>query len=262
MEMRELGQSGLAVSVLSLGTVKFGRNTQVKNASADGFPLPSDQEIRELLEICVDKGINLLDTAPAYGVSEERLGSLIGNLRDKFVISTKVGEEFDGESSEYDFSSEYIQKSVERSLKRLGTDRLDSVLLHCHRKDLSIMKDTDAIETLQRLKEKGDILAFGSSTHTVEGGIFAVENTDLAMVPFNPGYKEHLPVIEKAKELGKGILIKRGLNAGFLDDQKPEDSLKECIRASVEQPGVTSLVMGTINPKHLVGNIDLLTALT
>ncbi len=92
MELRPLGATSLSVSPLGLGTVKFGRNVGVKYPQP--FDLPSDQEALTLLATAWDLGINLLDTAPAYGVSEERLGRLLQHCRRDWVIVTKVGEEF------------------------------------------------------------------------------------------------------------------------------------------------------------------------
>ena len=69
---RILGSTGLEVSTLGLGTVKFGRNSGVKYPNQ--FDLPDDEQIRQLLAQASDHGMNLLDTAPAYGSSEERLG--------------------------------------------------------------------------------------------------------------------------------------------------------------------------------------------
>ncbi|VAX40668.1 Oxidoreductase, aldo/keto reductase family, partial [hydrothermal vent metagenome] len=93
MKLRPLGSTGLLVSPLSLGTVKLGRNQAVKYPQP--FDLPSDEDARALLCLAADLGINLLDTAPAYGSSEERLGEILADLPGHFLISTKVGEEFD-----------------------------------------------------------------------------------------------------------------------------------------------------------------------
>ncbi len=92
MELRALGTTGLRVSTLGLGTVKLGRNQGVKYPQP--FELPSDQQALALLELAWDLGINLLDTAPAYGLSEERLGRLLRQCRRDWVIVTKVGEVF------------------------------------------------------------------------------------------------------------------------------------------------------------------------
>ena len=85
---RPLGSTGLRVSPLGLGTVKLGRNTGVKYPNQ--FALPSDGQARELLALARDLGINLIDTAPAYGTSETRLGPLLQGQRQDWVVCTKV----------------------------------------------------------------------------------------------------------------------------------------------------------------------------
>ena len=90
--------------------------------------------MKQLLETAAELGVNLLDTAPAYGNSEERLGSLfrdqIRKRRSDWVLCSKAGEEFSAGESRFDFSANAITASVERSLQRLGTDYLDVVLVH------------------------------------------------------------------------------------------------------------------------------------
>ena len=89
---RPLGSTGFDVSPLGLGTVKLGRDQGVKYPN--GFTIPDDAQALALLNQARDLGINLLDTAPAYGISEERLGHLLQGQRDEWVIVSKVGEEF------------------------------------------------------------------------------------------------------------------------------------------------------------------------
>ena len=125
---RPLGQTGPMVSPLGLGTVKLGRDQGVKYPS--GFQIPDDDEARRLLKLARDLGINLIDTAPAYGRSEERLGPLLRGQRHDWVIVSKVGEEFSDGQSRHDFSAAHTRFSVERSLKRLETDCIDLVLVH------------------------------------------------------------------------------------------------------------------------------------
>lgn len=87
-----LGNTELLVSQIGLGTVKFGRNQKINYPNS--FELPSDNAILELLQSAQELGINVLDTAPAYGTSEERLGKLLKNQRHDWILCTKVGEEF------------------------------------------------------------------------------------------------------------------------------------------------------------------------
>lgn len=94
----------MEVSILGLGTVKFGRTAGARYAAP--FELPSDDDIAELLATAQSLGINLLDTAPAYGTSETRLGAALAGQRAAWIIATKTGEEFDGVKSRFDFSAD------------------------------------------------------------------------------------------------------------------------------------------------------------
>jgi aryl-alcohol dehydrogenase-like predicted oxidoreductase len=256
LPLRLLGSTGIQVSTLGLGTVKFGRNVGVKNKVPDGFTLPSDKELEALFDICLEHGLNFLDTAPAYGNSEERIGKLLKARRSSFVISTKAGEEFDGVNSKYDFSAQAIRQSVERSLQRLRADLIDCVLLHLPRNDLEVLTSTPALEELSKLKREGKIRAFGASTHSIAGGEYVVKNSDLVMLPFNPSYREHQPVIELAAKLNKGVTIKKGLFSGHLDPNDPTKSVEYCLKSALAFPAVSSVIVGTINAEHLRENVE------
>lgn len=245
---RPLGKTGIDVSCLSLGTVKFGRNQGVKYPS--GFELPEDSDIVGLLDQCREAGINLLDTAPAYGISEERLGQLLPGSRQDWLLSTKAGENFVDGQSHYDFSRSAIETSVRQSLKNLQTDYLDLVLIHSDGNDLNILEQTDAMSALQALKEKGDIRWIGISTKTVAGGLKALDVSDVLMVTLNPSDTSQVPVIEAAETSGCGILIKKAMDSGHGD-------AAASLRLVLDQPGVTSVVTGTINPQHLQANIEV-----
>jgi aryl-alcohol dehydrogenase-like predicted oxidoreductase len=258
LPQRPLGLTGLNVSVLGLGTVKFGRNTKIKYPT---FTLPTDAEIEQLLDDALALGINLLDTAPAYGLAEERLGQLLGSRRDQFVVSTKCGEEFaDGESS-YDFSTAHTRMSVERSLRRLKTDRLDCVLAHCPRQDFEAMNSGAVLETLAGLKQEGKIRSFGASINSHEGGTLALERgADVLMVTYAADDTSMEPFIRRAATLGKGIVIKKGLGSGSLASSDAPRSLEDNFRPIFSVPGVTSLIIGTINPEHLRENVRAVAA--
>ena len=152
MELRPLGSTGIAVSPLGLGTVKLGRNQQVKYPKA--FELPSDQQVKELLALARELGINLLDTAPAYGSSQERLGQMLGPMRQDWVIVSKVGESFEQGESRFDFSFDQTIATVEQSLVTLKTDYLDCVLIHSDGDDLRILEQEGALDALRELKRR------------------------------------------------------------------------------------------------------------
>lgn len=191
---RPLGSTGLSVSPLGLGTVKLGRDQGVKYPN--GFTIPDDQQALQLLGLARELGINLLDTAPAYGSSEQRLGPLLRGQRQDWVIVSKVGEEFDNGLSHFDFSAAHTRRSVERSLKRLETDYIDLVLVHSNGDDLSILREEGVYETLAELKQAGLIRGFGFSGKTVEGGLLALERGDCAMVTYNLGEQQERAVLD------------------------------------------------------------------
>ncbi len=134
--------------------------------------------------------MNLLDTAPAYGESEERLGWLAAACRRDWVIVTKVGEEFQDGESRFDFSAAATHASVERSLRRLGVAALDVVLIHSSGDDLHILEQEGVLPALLDLKRAGWVRAVGMSTKTVAGGLRTVECCDVAMVTYNLSERE------------------------------------------------------------------------
>lgn len=243
------------VSPLGLGTVKFGRNTGVKYPDGEGFALPSDADVEALLDLAISCGINLIDTAPAYGVAEERLGSLMGARRDKFFLVTKTGEEFRDGRSDYIFTATHTRMSVERSLKRLKTDYIDCVLVHSNRDDAKVLTQTPVLETLAALKNEGKIRSFGASTYTIEGGRAAVELSDAVMVAYNKSYTDERPVIDYAREKGRAVLIKKGLASGHLGGL---GDLAENIRFVTGTPGVTCLVFGSLKSDNILANVRAL----
>ena len=251
MEYRQLGRTGIEVSVLGLGTVKLGRDRGVDYARP--FRLPTLREARRLVDRAHSLGINLIDTAPAYGASEERLGELLAGQRRRWVIVTKVGEEFDGARSSHDFSPEHTAMSVRRSLKRLGTHWLDVVLIHSDGNDERILERHGTLDCLKRLKDEGLIRAAGISHKSPEGARAAMNRgADVLMATLNPGDLTQAEVIEEAGERGCGVLVKKALSGGR---QEPRSLL-----LAVGHPGVSSVVIGTLDPEHLAENAEVLAA--
>lgn len=247
-DYRALGDTGIRVSPLALGTVKFGRNTGVKYPAP--FEIPDERDLADMVHLARNLGINLVDTAPAYGSSEARLGRLLRGQRDQWLISTKVGEQYiDGESV-YDYSATATRTSLETSLKSLGTDYLDIVLVHSNGEDLNIVNSTDVLAVLMEFKQKGMIRCFGVSTKTVAGGMAALEHSDLVMVTCNLEDRSQVPVLEQAEQANKGIMVKKALGSGHIKNAE------QSLRFVLAQPAVSTIVTGTINPEHLRHNVE------
>lgn len=249
---KNIGNTDIKVSPLGLGTVKLGRNEGVKYPN--DFCLPNDRSIRNLLAYARDLGINILDTAPAYGTSEERLGHLLDNRKD-WVITGKAGEYFSNNRSSFDFKKSSIIASVNQSLKRLKTDYLDILLIHSNGDDEKIINDYDVFETLNLLKKQGKIRASGMSTKTITGGMLTIDNSDVAMITYNPSHTEELPIIEHAKEKNKGILIKKALASGHLDKIGSNNPVQDSLKFIFSKEPVNSIIVGTINITHLEQNV-------
>jgi aryl-alcohol dehydrogenase-like predicted oxidoreductase len=250
--LRPLGDTGLEVSALGLGSVKFGRNTGVKYPST--FKIPDDDTVLALLRQAKELGINFIDTAPAYGNSEERIGRLLSK-REDWIISTKVGEEFIGGESFFDFSAKHTQLSIERSLQRLKTDYLDIVLIHSDGRDEKILLESDCVDALENCRDAGLIRAIGMSTKTIAGGILAADLLDIVMLTYNLEQQDQ-KVVDYAHHKNKGVLVKKGLMSGHVN-KAGEDLIRESMSLIFSQPAISSMIVGTINPDHLTHNVKL-----
>jgi aryl-alcohol dehydrogenase-like predicted oxidoreductase len=158
MEYRKLGRSGLMVPVLSLGTATFGGTTEAFR----GFGQTDVAEATRLVDLCLDAGLNMFDSADiySYGVAEEILGQAIKGRRDKLLISTKATFRY-GEGANNVGSSRYhLTSSVEAALKRLGTDRIDLFQLHGFD---ALTPVEEVLYTLDTLVRAGKILYIGVS---------------------------------------------------------------------------------------------------
>jgi len=265
MELSPFGRTGLRVSPIGLGTTKLGRNVGVKYPGGDGFALPSDDEVAELFRVAAEVGLNLIDTAPAYGTSEARIGAVMSRHgwfggRDRWIICTKAGEEFHadqsgaagrgGAHSRFDFTEAAIRASVDRSLSRLGVDHLDAVLLHSDGRDEWIIRESGGLNALFALREAGKVRAAGLSIKTARGGLMAIEHgCDVVMVTYNAEERAEEPVIAAAASAGCAVLVKKPLRSGHALDSA------RAIAFALAPVGVTSVVVGTVRPDHLRANV-------
>lgn len=240
------------VSALGLGTVKLGRDQGVKYPQS--FIIPDDRAATALLAQARGLGINLIDTAPAYGNSEQRLGPLLKGQRKDWLICSKVGEEFNDGKSHFDFSPEHTEFSIERSLRRLETDYIDMVLVHSDGNDLDIINHLGTLQALEAIKQRGLIRAFGMSTKTVAGGLAAVTACDVVMLTYNLAYREEEKVLDECARLGKGALIKKALASGHLVAEY-DDPVQASMGLIFSHIGTSSAIIGTITPEHLEANV-------
>jgi len=239
---RPLGVTGIEVSVMGLGAVAFGRTRLTHYARQ---PVrPTAEQLERLLHVARELGVNLIDTSPAYGDSETRIGRLLWADRERWVICTKAGEQFDGRRSTWNFSRRALTESVEQSLRRLRTDYIDIVLLHAGPDDFAALREIDA---LRELRDQGKIRGFGISHRTCAAGVQAARVCGVIMTQLSSLHRDQLPAVRTAARLGCGVLVKKALDRGFAN-------VEASLRYVVRQPGVSSVVVGTLRADHLAAN--------
>jgi aryl-alcohol dehydrogenase-like predicted oxidoreductase len=158
MEFRRLGASGFKVPVLSFGTGTFGGKGELFQA----WGQTDVAEARRLVDICLDAGLNMFDSADVYsgGAAESILGEAIKGRRDKVLISTKATFRFSDEPNDVGSSRFHLIHAVDRALKRLGTDYIDLFQLHGF-DALTPVEET--LSTLDDLVRAGKIRYLGVS---------------------------------------------------------------------------------------------------
>lgn len=158
MEYRTLGRSGLKVPALSFGAGTFGGAGPLFGAWGN----TGEKEARRLIDICLEAGVNLFDTADVYsdGASEEVLGSAIQGRRDQVLISTKTGLPMGEGPNDAGTSRRRLIAAVEAALRRLGTDYIDLLQLHAFDAGTPV---EEAMSTLDDLVRAGKLRYIGVS---------------------------------------------------------------------------------------------------
>ena len=204
METRTFGNTGMEVSVLGFGGAWIGD------------PGVEDRRVAELLNLALDSGLNVLDTAPVYGESEEKIGRTMRGRRDEFLLFSKCGEAAGLEGE--DWTADVIRRNVERTLRRLGTDRLD--LLTIHTCDLATLAAGEATEAVLRAKAEGKtrFVAYSGDNEALE---YAVDcgAFDAVMASVNVADQANLAALRRAAAKGLGVVAKRPIaNAAWMGE--------------------------------------------
>jgi aryl-alcohol dehydrogenase-like predicted oxidoreductase len=159
MEYRQLGRSGLKVSVLSMGTMTFGGRGAFGNVGSTDV-----DEARRQVDRCLEAGINLIDTADVYsaGLSEEIVGEVLAGRRDDVLLATKVRMPMGEGPNDAGLSRHHIISGCEASLRRLGTDHID--LYQVHEWD-GVTPLEETLEALGTLVDQGKVRYVGASNY-------------------------------------------------------------------------------------------------
>ncbi|MCE7913035.1 MAG: aldo/keto reductase, partial [Candidatus Brocadia sp.] len=178
MKYRKLGNTGIEVSEIGFGTWGLGGNS---------YGPVDDNVSKTALRFAFDSGITFYDTSDLYGNghSEEVLGDALHDVRDKIIISTKVGLlPHTGFGMPCDFSPAYIRQELDVSLRRLRSDYVDIYLLHSPTIEM-LREDREIVATLQILKEAGKIHAYGISVRSPDDGLVAIQEFGINVVQVN-----------------------------------------------------------------------------
>ncbi|MFZ1375308.1 MAG: aldo/keto reductase [Geothrix sp.] len=264
MQFNEFGRTGLKVSPLGFGAMHLndGRVTE--------------SEAAHLLNAVLDLGVNLIDTARGYGLSEERIGRHLAHRRQEFLLSTKVGYGIPGVP---DWTGPCIKAGVEAALRRLRCERLD--IVHLHSCPLAILERGEVIEALEACARVGTVGVVAYSGDNAEldfatfSGRFGSVQTSISLCD-QGNLDQRLPTLQA---LGLGVIAKRPI-AGAVWDQplRPEAQAEGqywdrwqtmglgappeahtwnelALRFTAHWPGVASSIVGTRSLEHFKENL-------
>jgi aryl-alcohol dehydrogenase-like predicted oxidoreductase len=270
---RPFGRTGLSVSPLGLGAGEIG-----------GDQL-DEREVEALLRSCLEHGVTLIDTARSYGRSEERIGRFTAAVRDRLVLSTKVGYGVEGVP---DWTGECVRRGIDRALGLLATDRID--IVHLHSCPIDVLERGDVIGALHDARRAGKIRCAAYSGDN-EAVAWAVDSGqfDSLQLSWNLFDQRAADVIARAERAGLGVIAKRPLgNAPWRFAERPVGHEAElswlrwrelgldlgelaahaggaalawdelAARFAAQFPGVSSAIVGTRSAARLAHNAALI----
>jgi aryl-alcohol dehydrogenase-like predicted oxidoreductase len=268
MERRILGKTGMEVSIIGFG------------AAGMGFMAEGTDIAPRLLNEVLDSGVNVIDTAECYGSSEELIGNNIAQRRSEYYIFTKCGHASGFDYDDWD--PRLLEKSIERSLKRLQTDYIDVVHLHsCSEAEL---KKGKVIEVLERFKKAGKIRFIGYSGDS-KAALCAIEcgAFDTLQTSVNIADQEAIGLtLLRAQERQMGVIAKRAIaNTVWRNATRPQeafyqpywdrlslldfdfikgnmdDAIRIALWFTLGQSGVHTALIGTNKPENWHKNAEL-----
>ncbi|MCP3902869.1 MAG: aldo/keto reductase [Planctomycetes bacterium] len=273
---RRFGRTDLRVSPLGFGGAPIG-NLETEPAI-----------VGRILNRLIDRGVNLIDTAHAYHASEEVIGAAIAGRRDEVVLVSKCGSKWDDDDLPPAWTPEYVRATIERSLRRLRTDRIDVMLLHSC--DLEKLQTSGCLEEVVAARDAGKVRFAGYSGDN-EAAAWAARHPDIAVVQTSIGLCDQRNIAEVLPATTAhdvGVMAKRPLsNAAWktLEDQyeryrsyekpyrerfeamaldldavrtacgEPLDWPEIALRFTLAFPAVHTAIVGTTRPQSVDANL-------
>jgi len=279
---RTLGGTGADVTILGYGAMELRGRPR--------GPETADEDAGRLLNAVLDGGINLIDTSPDYGRSEELIGSYIGHRRDEFFLASKCGCPLELPTDvpppyPHDYSPGNVRANVEQSLRRLRTDYLDLVQVHMS-PSKATLEENHTVQTLKDLQAEGKVRFIGMSGILPNlPGHLAMGVFDVFQIPYSAVQRDHEDLITQAAGAGAGTLIRGGAARGAASEEKNwrtgpltqepgvghrnwetsgiagllseagMSNMEFVLRFTLSHPGLSTTIVGTSNPVHLAANI-------
>lgn len=263
LPLGSLGRTGLEVTRLGYGTAL----PELMD------PDREEGHAEKLLNAVLDAGINFIDTAPDYGLSEERIGRFISHRRSEYFLATKCGCNVDsaGVQGEWThiWTGAQLRINIDLSLKRMKTDHVD--ILQMHLPSCADVEEGGLVEVLQEIKESGKTRYIGVSSRFPHLLPFARTGVfDTFQIPYSALERRHEGAIQEIADLGAGIVVRGGIGGGRnATDQEDEafwvrsglsalaGDMKRhefVLRYTLSHPGNHTTIVGTGDLGHLAGN--------
>lgn len=209
MKYRTLGKTGFNISAISLGTWQVGGKW---GSTFD------DQLADQILDAAIDQGVNFIDTADVYsnGLSERAVARAIRRHQQRIYVATKCGRQISPHVNE-GYTPQVLRSYVEESLRRLGSETLDLIQLHCP--PTEVYYRPEIFETFDRMKDEGKIRNLGVSVQKVEEGLKSLEYQNVTSVQIIFNMFRQRPAELFFKEAAKkdvGIIVRVPLASGLL----------------------------------------------
>ena len=260
LEKRPFGNTGLHVAPLTFGAWSIGGPAEMGGKQI-GWSGVNDADSIDALKAALDAGVNLFDTADAYGRghSETLLGRAFKGMREKVLISSKAGMVDDPAGFKLDFSRRHLTEACEGSLRRLGTDYLDIYLLHMVIDGHPLTDDIRAI--LDDLRRAGKIRHYGVSVQFPHQGMEQLDKRfgDSMMIEYSPLKRAGVEdVLSRAKQLGVGVITRGALEKGLLSGKyRPGQRFDaQDVRSRIPAEQIDRILAGALKIK--AAGIDLL----
>ena len=230
MRYKRLGRTNLNISELSLGTVELGLDYGISH-NGDARR-PSEIDAARLLHFALDRGINFIDTARAYGEAERIIGAALKERRHEYVLASKV---LPGRNE--------ARSQVDASLVALRTDYVDIMMIHC-RAD-QVQPDRETFESLDRARTEGKIRFIGASVYGPEAATAAVccgwfDCVEAGYSALDRRIENEMLPLAEAKDIGviaRSVLLKGALSERYLLLPETLEPLKACVAKLAQLAG-------------------------